>query len=90
MDNAAIHAKGDNTELVDWLWDEYKISVLFLPTRSPELNPIELVWRALVMKLRSIRVSSKSHAAANAAFEILATMSYNTIKSTYKECKYIK
>ena len=90
LDNAAIHAKGDNTELVDWLWEEHGIAVLFLPTRSPELNPIELVWRSLVMKLRSVRVSSKSHACADAAFNVLANMTHDSILATYRECKYVK
>ena len=43
LDNAAIHK-----ECVErWLWENYAVFVLFLPTRSPEWNPIELVWRHL-------------------------------------------
>ena len=90
LDNAAIHDKGDNTELVNWLYNSHGIAVLFLPTRSPELNPIELIWRNLVMKLRTVDVSSRSHACADAAFHILSRMSHRSVEGTYRECKYIK
>lgn len=42
LDNAAIQ----------WLWQEHKILVLFLPSRTPEWNPIELVWRLLLNELQ--------------------------------------
>ena len=89
LDNAAIHFQGDNAGIEDGLWEDHGIAVLSLPTRSPELNPIELVWRSLTMKLRSIRVRSGSHQTAKAAARILANMSHNSIKSTYRECGYI-
>mmetsp|Transcript_5332 Transcript_5332/g.8811 ORF Transcript_5332/g.8811 Transcript_5332/m.8811 type:complete len:111 (+) Transcript_5332:260-592(+) len=44
LDNAAIHTDA----LVEWLWHHHKILVLFLPPRSLEWNPIEVVWRLLV------------------------------------------
>ena len=90
LDNAAIHSKGDNDGLEDWLWENHRISVVYLPTRAPELNPIELVWRSLTMKIRATRVSSKTHAAADAAAQILSEMTHRSIRATYRECKYIK
>lgn len=91
LDNAAIHDKGENDGIEDWLWENHGVAVVFLPTRSPELNPIELVWRSLVMKLRSSTiVDGKSHGCAIAATEILGTMSHKSIRATYRECKYIK
>lgn len=89
LDNAAIHFKGDNCGLEDWLWDEHRISVLPLPTRSPELNPQELIWRSLTMKIRSTRVSSKSHATAKNAHHILASMTHKSVEATYRELGYI-
>lgn len=74
LDNAAIHMKGENRGLEDWLWTRVGVVVIPLPTRSPELNPQELVWRSLTMKLRSIRVSSETHAAAKEAHQILEKM----------------
>lgn len=90
LDNAAIHDKGENEGIEDWLWDNHRIAVMYLPTRSPELNPIELVWRSLVMKLRSTRIIDGTHAAADAAAAILAAMTHRSIKATYRECRYVK
>jgi hypothetical protein len=43
LDNASTHGKGDNTYLEEWLWKSFGIFVLFLPTRTLEWNPTELV-----------------------------------------------
>ena len=49
--NARIHTGGDATVVKDLLWDTVvegrplNAYVLLLPTRSPELNPIELVFQ---------------------------------------------
>jgi transposase len=59
MDNAAIHSQGNATVSEDMLWETIidgrplHILVIFLPTRSPELNPIELVFHILAFWLCS-------------------------------------
>jgi hypothetical protein len=53
LDNATIHTGKENDAMADWSWERHGIFFAFLPTRSPELNPIELVWNYLVQKLRS-------------------------------------
>ena len=62
-DNARVHTGGAATDLEDWLWDHevdgrpLRILVLYLPTRSPELNPIELIFHVLSRQLKSERYS---------------------------------
>jgi hypothetical protein len=43
LDNAAIHVKGESSNLFDFLWDNFQILVICLPTCAPELNLIELL-----------------------------------------------
>ncbi len=50
MDNAANHTGKENTVLEDWLWNDHYIFALFLPARTPEWNPIELLWICLSMR----------------------------------------
>ena len=51
LDRAALHAGGENTFMEDWLRDNCRIFVLLLPARTPEWNPMELVWNILVQRL---------------------------------------
>ena len=44
MDNAPTHKSKKFTEKI-LEWAKKKINILFLPAYSPELNPIEIVWR---------------------------------------------
>jgi transposase len=61
LDNASIHNGGDNNILEEWLWDNFGVLLLFLPARSPELNPIEQVWKLLVNRLKRLRFYQLSH-----------------------------
>ena len=93
MDNAAIHLQGENDGLDDWLWENHRIAVLPLPTRSPELNPIELTWRSLVSKLRALPLKTmerhNQHATAKEASRILSDMSHKSIRASYRQCGYL-
>jgi hypothetical protein len=52
LDNASIHYFQELTGLDAYLWNYHGIFLQFLPTRSPELNPIELLWNTLTQRLR--------------------------------------
>ena len=58
-DKATIHKKGYNRNLSHFLWETLgldgeplNILLVTLPKRSPELNPIELIWKILCMRMR--------------------------------------
>ena len=59
LDNAQIHIGGSAKALEELLWNTIvngkplNCLVIYLPTRSPELNPIELVFHILVRRLKS-------------------------------------
>lgn len=59
LDNAAIYVSGEKDHLEDYLWDKFEILVLTLPTSSPELNPIELIWNVTVQSMQSFTLSTK-------------------------------
>jgi transposase len=44
LDNATIHRNFDAKTLDRWLM-EHRLVLLYLPPYSPELNPIEMLWR---------------------------------------------
>ena len=88
LDNAAIHVGKENSVLEDWLWQEFRIFVLFLPARTPEWNPIELMWNALVQRLKAIPLnvirSINKHAAAKAAEQVLKEFTHDDIAKFYE------
>ena len=55
IDNATVH-----NLIIDMMWDRYRVHVLFLPTRSPEWNPKELIWNSLVKKLNCEPITALS------------------------------
>ena len=59
MDNASIHTGGEASIVQDFLWTvevdgrPLKAYALLLPARSPELNPIELVFHIISRDIRN-------------------------------------
>jgi len=91
MDNAAIHVGGENNVLEDFLWDNFGIHVVMLPTCSPELNPIELLWNILVQHLRSINLAAThamQHRVAHQAFDIMRSITHEEVARCYSHCNY--
>jgi transposase len=58
MDNAAIHTRAEDEFVADLLWLEREVLVVPLPTRAPELNPIEFIFHILARRLRFYRYRS--------------------------------
>jgi len=64
VDNSQVHCGREAAELEDYLWNVCSpfdgqplyILLVYLPTRSPELNPIELLWHTLVERLKALRL----------------------------------
>lgn len=54
LDNSQIHPGKENDVLEDWLCERFANIILWLPTQSPELNPIELVWNTLVTQMKTV------------------------------------
>ena len=87
MDNAANHTGKENNILDEWLWEEHAITVLLLPARTPEWNPIELLWRCLTMRLKSVdwqQLRGKDKA-ARAASLVLNGITHREVEGFYEE-----
>jgi transposase len=92
LDNAQIHSGGENEILEDFLLEYFGIHMLWLPTRSPEMNPIELIWNILVQRLRTVDLLSPTpsgHRVAYQAFAILSAITHDEVAACYRKCGYI-
>jgi hypothetical protein len=94
LDNAAIHNKADSTNLFEFLWDNFGILLISLPTRAPELNPIELLWNTLNTRLQHHQFLGgggrpNKDAVAVAAGEILDAVPHSEIAKYYQHCGYL-
>jgi len=87
MDNAANHTDKENTVLEDWLWEEHSMFALFLPARTPEWNPIELVWNCLTQGLKHYDWDhlSASYRVVYAAIYILDRITHEEVERFYKK-----
>eukprot|EP00985_Skeletonema_marinoi_P031247 scaffold37243_cov116-Skeletonema_marinoi.AAC.1 len=92
LDRAAIHTGGGNETLEDWLWDNFRIFVLLLPARTPEWNPIELVWNILVQRLRTFSLHLARqfgrHSLVVASQTILNSITHTEVDGCYRKCGY--
>jgi len=97
LDNAAIHSGGEAGSVEDYLWDTIidgrplNVLVIFLPTRSPELNPIELVFHILARRIRSFRYRMAGPcdaAVVSQTTKVMDAMEYETILKCYAHCGY--
>jgi hypothetical protein len=96
LDNAPIHTGGDNTVLADWLWSRFEIFIAWLSTRSPELNPIELVWSYLGSQLKAYPLTTMhenmqasgflTNAAAHVEKEIIDSVTHEHVWKFFEHC----
>ena len=57
MDNAAFHKTAKTKEIIK----ERGCELLFLPTYSPDMNPIEHCWHTLKPRLRKLLISNQEN-----------------------------
>ena len=93
LDNASIHRYRESAGLRDLLWT-YGVLLLPLPTRCPELNPIELVWNVLVQRLRSAEMEGllrqpEQYPIVSATERILSSIPHEEIGRFYAHCGYL-
>jgi transposase len=90
MDNASIHAGQEVNIEDDLLWEAMQVLVAFLATRSPELNPIELVFHILSRRIRSHRfrqlAGACDQAVLNLSCQVLDDMSFNSMSRCCRHC----
>jgi hypothetical protein len=89
MDNCATHRFVGGEILGEWL-DEIGCVLVYLPTYSPELNPIELVFNKLKTILH--RVDYQDLLRDNlhvAAYEALKQITASDMRGFYKHVDYI-
>jgi hypothetical protein len=88
MHNASIHVCQENLVLEEWLWDEFGILLLTLPTRSPKMNPIKQLWNALARRVKCLKFErwEVRPSANDIASAILDAMSHLDVRKSHKSC----
>jgi hypothetical protein len=94
LNNDAIHHYQESTTLGDYLWYKHGILITFLPTRAPELNPIEEMWHILVQRLKNVALlgpdQNYSHQAATAAaMMVMNDFTHLDVQACYRSSGYI-
>jgi transposase len=98
LDNAGVHTGREAVDLQEFFWDTIvdgrplNVLVIYLPTRSPELNPIELIFHIFSRRVRSYRLRDHcgpvDHAIIKYGTKVLDEISYETILRCYAHCGY--
>jgi hypothetical protein len=94
LDNAAIHSGAEATIVADLLWEVRRVLVVPLPTRAPELNPIELIFHILARRLRQNRyfsngiIDAATISVPNQVQEVVASIGVSTVLNCAMHCGY--
>jgi transposase len=93
LDNALIHHFQEVMGLDSYLWNYHGIFLHFLPMRSPELSPIELLWNTLTQRLKHFPLSDdygpRTHRVARAAEILMSEFTHEDVDACYCHCGYI-
>jgi hypothetical protein len=98
MDNARIHTAGEAECVEYYLWNTVidgrplHVKIVFLPTRCPELNPIEFMFHLLSDRIRSYRyriIGAIDKQVVQVMGQVLDEIKYETIVKTYIHCGYM-
>lgn len=90
LDNCIVHRGKENTVLEEWLWEDHQIYIVWLPARTPEWNPIELLWNCLAERLKHMSSEELVEIPGNnrvvkAAVRVLEGMTHKNIFSFYEK-----
>ncbi len=97
MDNARIHTAGEAECVEYYLWHTLcdgiplHVKIVYLPTRCPELNPIEFMFHLLTDRIRSFRYrmfGAIDREVVALIGRVLDDIKYETIVKTYVHCGY--
>jgi hypothetical protein len=97
MGNATIHSRGNARVIEDVLWEiivdghSLHILMIYLPSCSPELNPIELVFHILVMRIWWFWYRTAgpcNNAVLHTAAQVMNETPYDLILHCSAHCSY--
>jgi DDE superfamily endonuclease len=92
IDNKCIYRSPDVFNLSEWLWDTYRILLLYLPPRSPDLNPMKLLWKLVSRRLNHLMNVNHpwmpNDAVAAASQTVLSSISHVDVLDAYRMCGY--
>jgi transposase len=93
VDNASIHTGGEADIVENLIWHAMQVLVVFPPTRSPELNPIELIFHILAWRIRPYRYWQLAGPCNQAVIdltrqEVLVEILFNIVIQCCTHCGY--
>jgi transposase len=85
-DNASIHNANDTLGIINDIFTQRGMRLIFLPKYSPELNPCELIWSQMKRYIRShiTNTSSLLHAIVLSCIQV----TWNDVYGYYTPCLY--
>lgn len=86
FDNAAVHTRNDETEALFATLELHGITARRLPTYSPELNPIEMVFGYIKNRLRSGNSTLSTMSFQDRLQEAIGSISVALVRSFFVKC----
>ena len=90
LDNASYHSGACCSDLENFLWSYNQILLIFLPARTPEWNPVELLWNILRVRLNTedltVLHQYNKHSVARCAAGVMDEFTFDLVDKCYEHC----
>jgi len=83
VDNASVHRDEENLPTLCELLDTFGITLVYLPTYSPEFNPCELVFQYIKKKIREGTIQKTL---LSAVIDVASDLNSDIMNSFYDQC----
>lgn len=91
LDSKRVHRSREVSILKDRLYDTHRIFLVYLPQRSPDLNPMKQLWKEVMHRLSHWNLNNPwmpCHAVAAYSQAYLESFTHRDVYDAYRMCGY--
>ena len=87
MSDTKVHTGGECAGLDEWLWERYRILVMYLPPGTTNSTPVSKLWKEVTQDMKAVPKNPfVPHSVTHAAEMVLNTFTNQDMRRFYNDC----